>query len=120
MRVLHPKASEANDRITVGNVVLIAVGIEQQVRNVQHKYAAVSEREASGQVEAIEEIMSLVRLTVPICVLKNRDAVGSFRPARWRFREPFVSAARPAVNLCAFQPGRVWILNVLDDPKPSA
>src|SRR5258708_1270746 len=39
--ILHAEAGEANDRITVRNIVLVSVWVEQQVRNVQHKNATV-------------------------------------------------------------------------------
>src|SRR6266446_2530760 len=37
MGVFHTEAGEANNRFAVWNVILITIGIEQQVRNVQHK-----------------------------------------------------------------------------------
>ena len=120
MGVFHPEAAETDDGITVRNVILVAVGVEQQVRNVEHEHTPVTKGQTSRQIQAADKIVRLVRSTVPISVFENRDAVGAFGSARRRLRDALIGRARPAIHNRAFQPRRVRALDVLHDPKPAA
>src|SRR5262245_11473561 len=120
MRVLHAETGEANFRITIGNVVAIAVGIEKQIWRLKHEHAAVAESESAGEIQTGDEIVCAVGAAIAIGVLKDGDAVGAFRTARWRFRNAVVDGARPAIHLGALETRGIGILKVLNDPQPPA
>src|SRR5439155_20785418 len=68
----------------------------------------------------IDKIFRLIGAAIAIRVFKNRDAVGAFGAARWRLGNLVIDGARVAINFDARQAGGVWILEVLNDPKPAA
>ena len=58
MRIFHAEAGEQHFRITIRHVVTIAIGIEEQVGNLQDVNATMAEGKAAGQIEATDEIAS--------------------------------------------------------------
>ncbi len=65
MRVLDAEALQMHVRVAIGHVVAVRVGIEQQIRRIQHPHAAASERERRGEAQAIDERLVLVELPSP-------------------------------------------------------
>src|SRR5690606_4984968 len=51
--VLHAKPREQNLGIAVGHVVSVVVGIEQQIRHVDYKHAAMAKGQTGGQIQSI-------------------------------------------------------------------
>ncbi len=117
--VFHAKAREQHFGIAVGHVVAIAIGVEQQIGHLQHEHAAVAKRQSAGQVQTGDEILRPIRPAVAVGVFQDRDAVGALRPARRRLGHAIVGGARVAIDLRPFQPGRIGILQILNDPQPA-
>ena len=118
--VFHAEAGEQHFRIGVGHVVAVRVGIEQQVRHVEHEHAAVAELDAGGQVQAVDEILGAVGAAVAVGVFKDRDPVRAARAARRRLGHAVVDGPRPAIDFHPLEAGRVRVLQVLDRPQPAA
>ena len=118
--VLHAEAGEQHLGVAVGHVVAVAVGVEEQVRGLEDEHAAVAERQPAGQVQPGDEVLGRVGPAVAVGVFEDRDPVGALRPARRRLGDAVVDGPRVAIDLDPLQPGRVGILQVLDDPEPAA
>ena len=117
--ILHAKPLEQHSGWTVGNIVPVAVGIEEQIGNLQDKNTAISEGQPGGQVQPVNEIPGPIGPAIAVGVLENRDPVGSTGPPRWRLGNTVVDSPRPAIDFHPLQPGRVGILQVLDRPQPA-
>ena len=117
--VFHAEAGQEHLGIAVGPVVAVAVGVEQQVRNLENEDAAVAEGQAARQVQPGHEVVGAVGPAVAIGVLQDRDAIGTLRPARRRLGDAVVDGPRVAIDRDPLQPGGVGILQVLDDPEPA-
>jgi hypothetical protein len=118
-RVLHAEAGEQHFGIAVGHVVVVAVGIEQEIRDVEHEDAAVAERDARRQVQSADEVLGPVDASIAVGIFQNRDPIGSFRPPRRRLGNPVVDGPRIAVDLHPLESGRIGILQILHDPQPA-
>ena len=77
MRVLEPEAGEQDLGVAVGPVVMIAVGIEQEVRRLADEHAAVPDRQRGGQVEPLGEHLDRIGAAVAVGVLEDLDPVGA-------------------------------------------
>src|SRR5262245_30117878 len=75
VRVFHTEAGEQDFGVTVRNIVVIAVGIEKQVRRLEHEHAAMAERESAGEIQASDEVLCPVRTAITVGVLQDCDAV---------------------------------------------
>src|SRR5205807_1347664 len=106
--------------ITIGNVITITVRIKEQVRDLEHKDAAVPEGNARRQVEIFHKISCGRAWTVALGVQEDGDSVCALGPTRRRLRNAVINRARIAIDLYAFEPGRVWILEILNDPEAAA
>ena len=67
MGVLHSEAGQTNDGISVRNIVLVAVRVEEEVRNIEHENTAMAERHdpfdlvlPSAEDEAVRAILGVV------------------------------------------------------------
>ena len=54
--VFHAEARQQHFGISVGHVVAIAVGVEEQVGCIENEDAAVAEGQAAGEIQAGDEI----------------------------------------------------------------
>ncbi len=72
-------AVEHDLRRTIGNVVAVAIGNEQQLRQVQHPHAAEADLDAGGFAALIPEHGAAIVLAVAVGVFENDDAVLEFR-----------------------------------------
>ena len=120
MSVLQTKPAQQHFGIAIGNIVMIAVGVKQQVRRLNDEHAAVAYRHAGSEVQTGDEVLEFVRHTVAIGVFADRDAVLAFGPARRRLRHAVVFRSQILVNADRFQPGGRRILQILNDPHPAA
>ena len=120
LRVLDPEAAQQDFGRRIRNVITVAIRIEKQVRRLHDKHAAVPEGDARGEVEPVDEILRAVGHAVGIRILEDRDPIRPARTVRRRLRHSVVDGARVAVDLHAFQSGRIRILQVLHDPEPPA
>ena len=97
--VFHAEAGEQHLGIAVGHVVAVAVGIEQQIRHLQHEDAAVAEGQPAGQIQPGDEILGPVGPAVAVGVFEDRDAIGALAAraaaARARGRRRSASSDRP-------------------------
>ena len=91
MRILHAEAREKYFGLSVGPVVVVAVGVKQQVRRLEHEHAAATEREPAARLRPVTK--SLVRSIRPSPSRSSRIVMQSspFRPPRRRFRDAVIS-----------------------------
>lgn len=118
--VLHPKPAQEHLGISVGHVVAVVVGVEEEIRDIEDEHPAVAECQSRHQIKPVDEITAVVHEPIAIAVFENRDPVSAARTLRRRFGDAIVFGARVPVDLHPFQPSRVGILQVLDDPQSSA
>ena len=88
VRVLEPEAGEQDLGIAVGPVVVVAVGVEEQVRRLADEDAAVTDRQARGQVQALDEDLDRVGPAVAVGVLEDLDPVRARGPRGAAARAP--------------------------------
>ena len=55
--VFHAEAGQEDLGVAVGAVVAVAVGVEEQVRRLDDEDAAITERQAAGEVEPGHEVV---------------------------------------------------------------
>ena len=73
--VLHAEAGEQNLGLAVGHVVAVAVGVEEQVGDLEDVDAAVAERQTGAQVQPGHEVLEAVGAAVAVGVLADGDPV---------------------------------------------
>ena len=120
VRVLQAEALQMNFGIAVRDVVMILVGIEEQIRWVHHPDAVAVESTARGDVQSIDERLVFVEHSVSVGVFVDRDLVETrltLRRRRWDF---VVDGSPEDVLADHLQPGRVRILQILHDPQPAS
>ena len=117
--VFHAEARQEHLGIAVGPIVAVAVGIEEQVGDLDDEHAAIAECQAAGQIEPGHEIVGAVGPAVAVGVLQDRDAIRPLRPARRRIGNAVVDRPRVAIDGDPLQLGGVGILHVLNDPEPA-
>jgi hypothetical protein len=98
---------------------MIAIWIEEKIRNLQHENSAVTERQSAGEIQSIHKIFLALGLTSLTGTAQDGDPIGPFGPARRGFRNFVVCSTGKAVHFHALQAGRVGILQVLNDPEPA-
>ena len=118
--VFHAEAGEQDLGVAVGHVIAVAVGIEEQVGDLEDVDAAVAERQPGAQVQPGHEVLEAVGAAVAVRVLADGDPVVPSGPLRWRFGDAGIDRARPAVHLHSLEPGGCRVLQVLDGPEPAA
>ena len=91
--ILHAEPLEQHAGWTVGDIVPIAIGVEEQVRNLQDVNTSVPEGESRGEIQPIDKVPGPVGPAVAVGVLENRDPVGSARPLRRRLGNAVVDRA---------------------------
>ena len=87
------KSVEHNLRRTIGNVVAVSVGNEQQVRQTDGPDAAVADFDTGQLAGRVPEDGPFIMLAISICVFQDHDAVALI-PV-----ETPCSAPRPAIIL---------------------
>ena len=117
--VFHAEAGEKDLGIAIGPIVAVAVGVEEQVRRLEDEDTAVAEGQPAREIQAGHEIMSAIDAAVSVDVFEDRDAIRPFGPARRRLGHAIVGRPRVSIDRDPLQPGRVGILQVLDDPEPA-
>ena len=80
VRVLKPEAREQDLGVAVGPVVVVPVGIEQQVRSLADEHAAVPDGQRRGQVQALDEDLVRIGPAVAVGVFEDLDPVGPLGP----------------------------------------
>ena len=75
MRVLPPPAVEQHPGLTVGHVVAVGVGNEEQLRRRADPHAAEADLETADEVQPLLEDRSLVEHMVAVGVFENQDPV---------------------------------------------
>ncbi len=118
--VLHAKAGQQDFRVSVWDIVAVAIRIEEQVRRLQDEHTTMTKSEAAGQVQPIDKILGPASPSFVVEVVKDGDPVIPLGPSRRRLRHPVVDGSRIAVNLDSLETGGVRILQVLDDPQAAA
>ena len=86
MRVLNSKAFEQNLWVAIGNVVMIGVWIEQQIRRIGHVDSTASDRERRRNIQLIHENVVLVVDSVSIRIFMDADTIRALEMVRGRRR----------------------------------
>ena len=103
MAILNPPSGEANFEGSVGFVITILVGHEEQIGWRAEPESVEPDRNGGGKGNAFEEDLPRVELPISIGVFENQDAAvaigGETGPARFIipiFRDPETAAIIPA------------------------
>ncbi len=120
VRVFEAETLEVDLGVAVGHVVVVAIGIEQQVGRVEHPDAASAARDRGDDVQAIQERLVPVEDAVAVGVFVNRDLVFAAKVVGRRRRNLVVDGAPDTVVADHFQSGGEGILEVLNDPEPAS
>jgi hypothetical protein len=111
-----PKAAEEHFRVSVGHVVPIPVRVEEQVRRIEDEVPAAPVLDGGANIQAIEEDAVFVEATVAVGVfvieIRSRTAHAAWR----RIGHLVVDRAPVVIVADHFQPRRLRILPVFDDP----
>ena len=120
LRIFHAETGEQHFGVAIRNIVAIAIGVEEQVGDLQYIHAAITKFDSSGQVEPIDKVFGLVGATIAIFVGQDRNFVRAARAARRRLGDAVVLRPRPAVDFDALEAGRIRILQILNCPQSSS
>ena len=120
VRVFEAEPLEMHGRVAIGTIVVIAVGIEQQVRRLQHPQPVAIKGEGRTEAQPFDKDAMLVVATIAIGVFMNRDAIEPGKmPGGWG-GNAVVNRAEKLVPRDHLQPGGIGVLNELADPEPTA
>ena len=122
MRVLQAESLQVDDRVVVGNVVVVSIWIKKQVGRIQHPRAASTTCDGGTHVQAFEKRFVAIERSVSIGIFVDRDFVSSAerrvcRVGRRR-RHRVVNVAPKVVAADNFQTGGMRVLCILNDPHP--
>ena len=118
MRVLEPEPREQDLGVAVGPIVVVAIGVEQQVGRLADEHAPMPDGQRRGQVQALGEDLDRIGAAVAIGVLQDLDPVRAPHSPRRRLGHLVVLGPEILVNRHRLEPGRVGVLQILDDPEP--
>ena len=117
MRVLHAKAGEQNDRVAIGNVIAVLIGVEEQIRRLDDVEASVAEAKAGREVQVGQKVLGLGVFAILVRFGKDGDAIDTFGTLGRRFRHAVPDRSQILVLLQRLQTGRIRILQVLQNPQ---
>ena len=120
MRILHSKTSQMNFGVAIGNVVLIFIWIEQQIRSIEHPDAAPAHCTSGGDIQTINKNLVLIENTIAVGIFVNGNLI--FPAHMIRRREwHFIVDGSPK-NIVAFhlQTGWTRILAIFQQPHAPA
>jgi hypothetical protein len=120
VRILQTESSEAHLRIAVRQSVSGPVAIEEQVRRVHHPNAAAPRQHTRRDVQARDDILVSVECAIAVRVFQHGDLVHTPDTVGWRCRYGVESSPQVLVVRGDVEAGGKRILEVLDDPQPSA
>ena len=120
VRVFQAEPLKVDLRVAVGHVVVVPVGIEEQVRRVEHPDASAAAQRRRGDVQPVHERLVPVEDAVAVGVFVNRDLVSAANMMRRRRRHLVIDGAPDAVVAEHLEPGRERVLQILHDPEPAA
>ena len=120
VRVFESKPGKVHDGRAIGYVVVIGVGIKQQIRRVHDPDAAAPGQRSAGHVQAVDENLMPVEPPVAIGVFVDADEVAAAVVVGRRRRNLVIVGSVVLVATEHLEPGGIGILAVLGDPKPAA
>ena len=120
VRVFESESAQAHLGIAVRHVVVVRIGIKQQIRRIHHPNTARALEGRGRHIEPGDHIFAGLVNPVAIAVLKHRDLIRPFDPTRRRLGDLVELRAEMVIVTCNFQPCRKRILDILRDPQPTA
>jgi len=117
MRVFQAKAGEQDFRRTVGDVIVVAVRIKEEIGRIKNIDATAPFHSGSGDVETLNEGFVLIVGAITVCVFVDGNMIGTDDVIRRRGRDFVVDCAPVAIVAEDFETGRGGILEVLHDPE---
>src|SRR5437660_1727270 len=106
--------------VAIRYIITVSIGIEEQVRRVEHPNSAAATPPRRHNVQPIKKGRVLVENPVPLRILVNGDFIQAFEVTRgWR-RNFVIDGPPEAVMADHPQSRRRWILAVLHDPHSAA
>ena len=116
MGVFHTKPGKKDLRIAIWKIVSIFVGIKKQVRRLKHIYAAMTERQSCGQVEASDKVFGFSKSALRVWILQNGNTIRTTRPARWWIGHFVPNRSQILILRNGLQPCRIRVLQILNNP----
>ena len=121
MGVFQTESLQMNFRVSVRNVVPIAVGVKEQIGWVQYPHTAASRQGRRNDVQTGHEIFQFVKGAISVRVLEDRDSVGSLHMVGRGWRRKVIVLDPPVlVMVDDLQSLRKGILQILYDPDAAA
>src|SRR5882724_3409692 len=120
MRILHAEPCQQYLRVAIRHVIAIAIGVKKQIRRLQNEHAAMTERHSRAKIQAADEIFESMGAAIGVEIIANREAIGTFWPARRRLGNAVVFRAQILVHAHRLESGWGWILQILNHPHPPA
>ena len=117
--ILDAEALQMDDRIAVGLIVPVGVGIEKEVGGLEHPQTGGVEREARDEAQAIDENTVFFHDPVAVDVLVKRNPVETAVMVWGRGRHLVVDAPQKGVAADHRQPRRLRVLDELGHPDPA-
>ena len=118
--ILDAEALQMDDRIAVGAIVPVGVGIEEEVGRLEDPQAPGIESEARDEAQAIDENTMFFGDPVAVDVLVKRNPVETAVVVGRGGRHLVVDASQEGVAADHRQPRRLRVLDELGHPDPTA
>ena len=120
MGILEAEAGQEHFGIAIGPVIVVSIGIEEEIGRLGDENSAMTDRQARCQVQAVDEDCFLVGSAVAVGVFEDLDPVGTPRAARGGLGDAVILGAQVLIDGYWLEARGVGILQVLDDPEPAA
>ena len=120
MGVFLAEPGQQDFGIAVGDVVAVAVGIEEKIRRLHDEDAAAADAETGCEVEPGDKVSGLPKAAALVRVEEDRELVGPLGPKRRRLGQAVVLSPQELIDCDRFEPCRCRILDVLQHPEATA
>ena len=119
MGIFDAEALQMDDRIAVGLIVPVGIGIEEEVRGLEDPQAPGIEGEARDEAQAIDENAVFFHDPVAVGILMEGDPVETAVVVGGGGRHLVVDAPQEGVAADHRQPRRLRVLDELGRPDPA-
>ena len=117
--ILDAEALQMDDRIAVGLIVPVGVGIEEEVRRLENPQTGGIEREARDEAQSIDKNTMFFGDPVAVGILVERDPIETAVMVGRGGRHLVVDASQEGVAADHRQPRRLRVLDELGHPDPA-
>src|SRR4030095_15459066 len=77
VRIFETKTGKADLGVAIGDVVFVAIGVEQQIGRGQHKDTAAPDCHAAGNIQSRDKVLVRLEKSVTVLVFEDGNLVGA-------------------------------------------